>query len=565
MLGRFPQMYPKYYKSKGGNDNATFWSMYLNSNAGFVSLFKSPSAVVLVPILLCCSRLDMAPPPFASGTNFSLVLNAFSVFRCLTATSTGSRDQDGYNFVEAVGRRGESFRRMTRCQEPKRPPSIRVSCFLIIYSSMAERPAVYALIDYEDVYVQPLILKALERSVEASSFKYISDISDWPSLGAPLLQWLQYENIDFELALRHTNHLVNSYVIRKALIRKHYLSNTIAHWVAKNPDSILKQHWRTGVEFELDYAEFLDDALVEAFELRESFEKNKGKEPSEREWWILKAGMSDRGHGIRLFSTFEELEAVFEEWEQDEPSDEEGGVVDDAHNHEAKRSDNGRNSSTTGGEPEDGYGIMTSQLRHFVAQPYIHPPLLLPSSGKRKFHVRVYVLAVGALSIYVYKPALALFASQPYKAPWESQELRSHLTNTCLQGSNVREGSVKGFWDLEDLSQKQKEEIFTQICKVTGEVFEAAARVSPTNFQPFPNAFEIFGLDFLVDMECTAWLLEVNSFPDFGQTGDSLKGIIEGLFGEVANIAIKPIFELSKDVEHREKMEKVLGLDLGRR
>lgn len=431
---------------------------------------------------------------------------------------------------------------------------------------MDKQPTVNCLINYEDEYVQPLILKALKGNLEPSSCKYIKAISDCPSFGTPLLQWLQYENIDFELALHHRNHVVNSYVIRKALIRKHYLSNTIAHWIAKNPNSILKSHWKTGVEFELDYAEFLDDALVEAFELRESFEKNEGREPSEREWWILKAGMSDRGQGIRLFSTFEELEAIFEEWEQDEPSDEEL-ADDDEQYDEADLPDTIRNSSTSNKDLEDGYGTMTSQLRHFIAQPYIHPPLLLSSSGKRKFHIRVYVLAVGALSVYVYKPMLALFAAQPYAAPWETQELRSHLTNTCLQGSNVREGSVKAFWDLEDLSQKQKEEVFNQICKVTGEVFEAAARVSSINFQPIPNAFETFGLDFLVDMEYTTWLLEVNSFPDFRQTGDDLKGIIEGLFGDVIKIAIKPMFELDEDTRHQENtsMERVLDIDLGLR
>ena len=432
---------------------------------------------------------------------------------------------------------------------------------------MDKQPTMYCLIDYEDEYVQPVILNALKRNFESSCCKCIKAISDYPSFGAPLLQWLQYENIDFELAFHHRNHVINSYVIRKALIRKHYLSNTIAHWIAKSPNSALKRHWKTGVEFELDYAEFLDDALVEAFELRESFEKNAGREPSEREWWILKAGMSDRGQGIRLFSTFEELEAIFEEWEQDEPSDEEKFTVDDEQHDEVDQLDTIRNSSATNEEPGDGYGTMTSQLRHFIAQPYIHPPLLLSSSRKRKFHIRVYILAVGALSVYVYKPMLALFATQPYAAPWETQELRSHLTNTCLQGSNVREDSVKAFWDLEGLSQKHKEDIFNQICKVTGEVFEAAARVSSINFQPVPNAFEIFGLDFLVDTEYTAWLLEVNSFPDFRQTGEDLKGIIEGLFDDVVKIAIKPMFELDENAQRQENtnMERVLDIDLGLR
>ena len=43
------------------------------------------------------------------------------------------------------------------------------------------------------------------------------------------------------------------------------------------------------------------------------------------------------------------------------------------------------------------------------------------------------------------------------------------------------------------------------------------------NFQPINNAIEIFGVDFLVNSDFSVNLLEVNSYPDFKQTGDDLK------------------------------------------
>ena len=98
--------------------------------------------------------------------------------------------------------------------------------------------------------------------------------------------------------------LISAYVIRKALIRKHYLSNTISTWLVKHPESILKKSFRACEHFELDYAEFLDDALVEAWDLKASMARNvEQKDPSRKEWWILKPGMSDGGNGIRLFSS----------------------------------------------------------------------------------------------------------------------------------------------------------------------------------------------------------------------------------------------------------------------
>ncbi|KAF2135906.1 uncharacterized protein K452DRAFT_292837 [Aplosporella prunicola CBS 121167] len=471
---------------------------------------------------------------------------------------------------------------------------------------------IYALIDYEDPYVQPLILSAFKSKLPESSYELIKSLDEYPSSGGPLLQFRAYEALDFDSALERPRCLINAYVIRKALIRKHYLATTCHHWVVKHPDSVLKSHVKPSVDFELDYAEFLDDALVEAFELHESWQRNEGKSNEEKEWWILKPGMSDRGQGIRLFSSEEELQAIFDEWEAERPdSDDEGEGEDEEEEGEEEvdgASANGSSSriskshSATDARSDAGSAsshkpldfsqiqvtteqknyVITSQLRHFIAQPYIHPPLQFEG---RKFHIRTYVLAVGALKVYVYQPMLALFAAAPYAAPWASStadggsgpDLRAHLTNTCLQGSEQREGSVRAFWDLPDQAEDAasplngvdggwKAHVFDQICSVTGAAFEAAAREMMIHFQPLPSAFELFGLDFMVDEAGTAWLLEVNAFPDFRQTGDELQGLVEGLMEEVVDVAVKPFFGLGDEaVQGTEKMRMVADVDLGKR
>ncbi|KAF3036093.1 hypothetical protein E8E12_007784 [Didymella heteroderae] len=447
-------------------------------------------------------------------------------------------------------------------------------------STPSEVP-IHALINYEDPYVQPLILSALKKRLPTSSYKLVESLKDLPSSTTPCLQFVQYESIDWDHLMSSPKASANAYVIRKALIRKHYLSTTIANWITKYPESALRRGAKPSVEFEVDYAEFLDDALVEAWELKESWARNEqfGEDEKEkREWWILKPGMSDRGQGIRLFSSEEELTAIFEEWdpESDEEEDEEEDARSDAE-----------------AEKDEGNGIITSQLRHFVAQPYIHPPLLLAPPGEpsqlRKFHIRTYVLASGALQVFVYKPMLSLFAARPYSPPWESDfeseeeredAMRAHLTNTCLQDTGDREGSVGLFWNLPDSIVSQpdtsvnapsnwKEQVFTQIQDITAATFEAAARGMSIHFQPLPNAFEIFGLDFMVGIEgdgsLNTYLLEVNAFPDFRQTGDELSGMIEGLFEGVVDKAIAPFFEVKTGGEKGDEMVKVLDVDLGRR
>ena len=424
---------------------------------------------------------------------------------------------------------------------------------------MAEDSKIYALIDYEDSYVQPLLLAALKSRIPPDLLVLITSQTELPNPDARFLQWRQYEGLDFDHLFNHpSTSLANSYVIRKALIRKHYLSTTVSHWMAKHPDSALGGHVKPSVDFEIDYAEFLDDALVEAWDLKASWARNA--EGGEREWWILKPGMSDRGQGIKLFSSEEELQEIFEGWDPEDSDDEEEDV-------------DGR-KDRDGGKAGGNNDIMTSHLRHFTAQPYIHPPLLLspphPAAG-RKFHIRTYVLAVGALQLYIYKPMLALFAAETYVPPGSGNDpnadLGKHLTNTCFQ-TGEREGSVEAFWSLPS-SSLDKEDIFAQISKTTASVFEAAARSMGIHFQPLPNAFEVFGVDFLVDAGGAAWLLEVNSFPDFAQTGSGLQGLVKGLMDGVVDVAVGGFFDLEKaerEGESKEReMVKVLDIDLGRR
>ncbi|KAL2436541.1 putative tubulin-tyrosine ligase PBY1 [Exophiala dermatitidis] len=444
-------------------------------------------------------------------------------------------------------------------------------------TAVLQKPAqstspLYSLVQYPDSYVQPLILEAL-KLLKKTPINPISSPAELPSPEDRVVQFAAYESLDFEHAMQHPQtSLVCAYVIRKALIRKHYLSNTVSTWLVKHPDSILARHFKPCVHFELDYAEFLDEALVDAWDLNESMAENDQKESSDQKtWWILKPGMSDGGNGIRLFSSMEELEAIFEEWDEASSDEDDGEDAEDAEENErgALKAEADTQETSTDGN------AMTSQLRHFIAQPYIDPPLLLEAYDNRKFHIRAYVLAVGALKVYVYKEMLALFAAKPYQSPGsatssaeddaEVLDLAQHLTNTCFQDDTTKDSSVYRFWALESSGVRSgwKEDIFDQICGITGEIFEAAAREQMVHFQAIPNAFEVFGVDFLVDKDANVWLLELNAYPDFKQTGQDLQdAVVGGLFKEVVQVAVGPFFGYPEP--ESAKMPLVKSIDLGR-
>lgn len=357
------------------------------------------------------------------------------------------------------------------------------------------RPS-YALVKYEDEYVQPKLLMALER---IPNITFIQDVNEIPKNGKTV-QWSAYEQIDFDHLLRNSNSsLACSYIIRfftpilnthqplvltlhrKALIRKHFLAHTIHMHVIKNPASTLSHSFAESYPLELDYVEYLDEALAEAYEFRDSLVSNDSKSPDGRCWWVLKPSMSDRGQGIRLFSTVEELREIFTSFEEGSDEEDEQDDCEDEGSKTGTSADDGHSKDTS---------VVTSQLRHFLVQKYIHPPLILASN--RKFHIRAYALAVSSLKVYVYKNMLALFAASEYKAPWEvsNEDLSGCLTNTCLQ-TGVREGSIQLFWDLQKNRMLPSaynkegilEAIWEKLCKITGELFSAAAVGQRVHFQ----------------------------------------------------------------------------------
>ncbi|KAK7681106.1 hypothetical protein QCA50_015721 [Cerrena zonata] len=102
----------------------------------------------------------------------------------------------------------------------------------------------------------------------------------------------------------------------------------------------------------------------------------------------------------------------------------------------------------------------------------------------------------------------------------------------------------------------KQDTVYDKIRTITGELFRAATSVDKINFQPLPNAVEIYGVDFLVNDDLEVKLLEVNAYPDFKQTGDDLKDLIFELFDRVVNEAVLPL------VTNEEKHTTESNLDL---
>ncbi|KAE8234942.1 hypothetical protein CF326_g8 [Tilletia indica] len=466
-------------------------------------------------------------------------------------------------------------------------------------------------------YTQRSVLAAARRVLPSTSTSFVTDIEDGTATeelcsqeGEQILFFCDYDLLPFEGLLRHSDRLLcSSYVIRKALIRKHYLAHALhSYQLKQGGDEALpaKEVTPRTWHIEINFADELDELLLDdLYDLNAELEDNEGREPVERKWFILKPAMADRGNGIRLFDSLEQLQNIFEVFEEaDDDNDDDDDDAEQAEQEQGQANSN-RDRDTA---------VITSQLRHFVIQEYVSSPLLLcPTSPSqpalpRKFHLRAYVLCVGALKVYLADEMLALFAPLPYSRPgadhdeshkndsYASDDLRRHLTNTCLQSEGPKDGTSKVseenvflFSELQGMpfvrSQGQStanipsETIasdslpvlsnahLTQIKEAAVDVlattFTACATTGTIHWQMWPNAFEIFGIDLLVEStgpsssdtdkdaakdEFKVLLLEINAQPDFAQSGSRLEPTIEHLFGRTFELAVQPFFDKSDSV-----------------
>lgn len=386
-----------------------------------------------------------------------------------------------------------------------------------------------ALVHLDEPYTHGAVVKALKNSKKLD-WNIIEDVTEENAEDCPAdvkLQWLEYELINWQHLAKHdTDSLANAYCIRKGLIRKSQFAYNMAKYLSKNPDSVLKKAIPETWQFELDHVDYFDEAMNEVFEVERDLQEEGGNH-----MFIIKPSMANKAAGIKVFNNLDSLRAIFEEEESDSDADSEDYDED----------------------AED-----LSQVREWVIQRYVQNPLLV---NKRKFHIRAYVMAKSNIQVYLYHDMLALFALKEYDTTNLDDNL-IHLTNTCIQTEEEEydeQASVKLFWEL-PLEEKDKNHIFDQMKKILADVYDACTS-EMTTFQAIPNAFELFGIDFMIDDELNVYFLEANAFPDFKQTGGKLQHIIQELFESTSRVAIEPFFTDGKEV-HDEKMVKVFEKEL---
>jgi len=280
--------------------------------------------------------------------------------------------------------------------------------------------------------------------------------------------------------------LVSSYPVRKGLIRKAQLSYLLHKFVTKRSSSILTQTIPKTYIFEIDDVEYLDEALNDCYEVRDM---NVGTDV-----FIMKPNVLNKGNALHILTDAQEqLPSIVTQY---------------------------------------------PDIKEWVIQEYIQRPLLIHD---RKFHVRVYVLCVGNLSVYVHSDMLCLFATHPYSTDdYDNQQ--AHITNTCINENDPSFNEEKQVRLLSEiLNVNDCHHITEQINDTVKGVFEAL-HSEPTYFMPLHNAFELYGFDFLIDESQSVYFLEANAQPDFSMTLNRLKYVIDDVIEQTFQLAVDRYF-----------------------
>lgn len=270
----------------------------------------------------------------------------------------------------------------------------------------ASRELSIVFLDVNCQYSAQIIRAAIARRPWCRIVDSLEEIAEMkPSPGLSLLQIADFENIEWEKVLSG-RFRASSYLVRKGLSRKAQLSLQIKKFVCKNPDTILRhsvpptyvvETWDCFEDMRLNFgnqfASFNTTTVLQA-SLRKRLEfcledlKDVIQHPNHTDWtWILKPSVTNKGtmrsvditYLIRtiltlfLFSLGLDITVLrnwdgFLEWLEENPD-----------------------------------------TREWVLQRYIEGPLLV--MGGYKFHLRVYVVSVGALTVYVYNNILMLIAA----------------------------------------------------------------------------------------------------------------------------------------------------------
>ena len=190
--------------------------------------------------------------------------------------------------------------------------------------------------------------------------------------------------------------------------------------------------------------------------------------------------------------------------------------------------------------------------KNLLIQKYIEQPLLY---NKRKFDIRIWVLFTyldkyKKYEVYIFKEGHLKACCDEYDI--NSEDLFIHLTNYSVQKHNKNFskseiGNEISFADFQKELDKNgsdidfKKNIFPEITQIVAR--SANSVKGKINLSKRTNCFEIFGYDFILDINYKPFLLEINTNPGYEESSPLIKMLVPRMIDDAMRLTIDRDFE----------------------
>lgn len=229
--------------------------------------------------------------------------------------------------------------------------------------------------------------------------------------------------------------------------------------------------------------------------------------------WLLKPADLNRGQGISLFSTLDELKELLR----------------DTHSRTPKRDNVTR--------------------APFILQKYIESPYLLDN---RKFDIRMWVLVTQDLVSYVYKEGYLRTASEGFTLDRDRLKRNYvHLTNNAVQkngplygrrepGNQLSFAQFQLYLETKGQHISVKKDLFSPMKRLIKQsLLSVQSKLNPLHRT---WCFELFGYDFLLDSDLQVWLIEVNTNPCLELSSPLLAQLVPRMLDDALKLTVDKVF-----------------------
>ena len=271
----------------------------------------------------------------------------------------------------------------------------------------------------------------------------------------------------------------------------------------------------------------------------------------QRNLWILKPSGCDRGKGVEIFKSLDELSKFLY-------------LYTSGYNMSEYMNMNYNDSDNT--SPALKEGAMTNKcyktiFPKFVIQKYMEKPALFKGF---KFDIRAHALYTQDKGLYVFRDSYVRICSLPYNL--DKNNYFAHLCNTSVNmksgsfgqiavGNTISVVELAEFFDRQEAGNPKNTiknfelYFFEEIKRLVKFAFDAMhVKDNLMNPMDVQNTFELFGFDVMVDESYRCWLIEANFIPGLtDESNDYLKEYLDRMTDDMFKLTLDEIYPLPRN------------------